>query len=374
MGPIRVLYVVTIMNKGGLESRIMDIIRNVDVNRVKIDIYTNRQEEGYFDKEIKKRGGKIYYNPPISIFCLQKKILEFYKFLNEHKEYSIIHVHQNELSTLFCMAARKANTPVRIAHSRGANTQISLSKFVKDIIKLPLKKYATDFFAVSKPAAIKLFGKSSYKKGQVEIWPNAIDCKRFTYNPRIRDQIRSELNLGNAFTIIHVGNFTTAKNHDFLLQIFKALKKREPLAKLVLIGGGELKQYIDKTAKLELTDSVLFLGSRSNVHDLLQVGDVFVFPSLYEGFPGAVLEAQASGLPCIISDTITSEVCLLPITKQLSLSMKPNEWVNAILSYKNFEREDTYDTIAAAGYDIVSLTEQLTNFYEKSINKELINK
>lgn len=370
MEPIRVLHVVASMDKGGLESRLMDIIRNVDTNRVIIDVYTNSHEQGYFDNEIELYGGRVFYSSSNSMFHLLRKVLDFKRFLKNHKEYSIVHVHRNELSTLYCAGASMAGVPVRIAHSRGANIQLSLSRLFKDIIKLPLKKYATNYFAVSVPAAIRLFGKRSYAQGQVMIWPNAIDCRKFVYNPEVRTRIRTQLGLENAFVIIHVGNFTIPKNHDFLLYVFRELKKKEQTAKLVLVGGGKSERYLTKAASLGITDSVLFLGSRSDVDELLQAGDVFVFPSLHEGFPGAVLEAQAAGLPCVISNSITSEVCLLSTTKQLPLSASPDRWAQEILLMKDSVRKDTYDAIVQAGYDVVSLSEKLTMFYETSIGKE----
>ena len=321
-------------------------------------------DAGFFDEEIKAKGGRVYYSSPLTLLNIWRKRREFTDFLQRHREYKIIHVQMNEWSTVFCHAAKDAGVPVRIAHSRGANKQLSVSRLIKDFIKLPIKKYATDYFAVSIPAAVKLFGKNAYKNGIVKIWPNAIDCKKFSYSDEKRKEIREKLMLDDAFTMVHVGNFTPAKNHSFLLRIFARLKQMEPNAKLMLIGGGDSSTCKEEAIEIGVKDSTIFLGVRSDVNDLLQACDCFVFPSLHEGFPGAVLEAQASGLPCVISDVITEEVCLLPSTVRLPLSHDAEYWMRRILDAKqDYPRESAAIYVANQGYDVIQLSGKLTEFY-----------
>lgn len=364
MNKIKVLVIVTQMNCGGLENRLMDILRHID--SIQIDVYTNRMNEGYFDNEIRELGSRVYYSSPISIYNINNKVNEFKKFLLIHKEYKIVHSYMNEWSFIFCKGAYLAGVKTRIAHSRGANVRFNLASLIKRIIKFSIKKYATDYWAVSIPAAKYLFGTTLYNKGKIVILPNAINCLPYRYDNDKRLKFRYQNKLDRKFVILHVGNFTVPKNHKYLIRVFFEISKKEPLAKLLLVGGGDHSMIKKDVQHLQLEEKVFFLGQRFDVPNIMQGSDVFIFPSLHEGFPGAVLEAQAAGLPCLISDTITDEVCLLPTTKQLSITIEPNIWAEEALKLKAYERRDTYDAIIKSGYDIQNLIRKLTEFYENS--------
>lgn len=360
--PVRVLQVVTQMNRDGLESRLMDIYRNIDRSKIQFDFYTFRLEKGQYDDEIISLGGKVYYNPPLSIMFL-KRNAEFVKFLQERPEYKIVHAHMNAWCGLLLSGAKAAGVPVRIAHSRTSLDQLTLKNMVKNLIKLSVNKYATHRFAVSRKAGIWLFGEKAEKQGLVEVWPNAIECERFRYDPAVRQEMRRELGLEDHFVLMNVGNDRFEKNHSFLLKIFKEVRQKEPSALLVLVGRGDWDKVCTQAAQLGLADRVILTGSRSDVNRVLQAGDVFVFPSLYEGMPGAVLEAQAAGLSCLISDTITDEVCLTPLAVQLPLSLSAQQWAAHVLACKHADREDTLEYFQAKGFDINSLVNKITAFY-----------
>lgn len=361
--PIRVLQVVTQMNRAGMESRLMDIYRHLDRTKVQFDFYTFRSEEGQFDQEIMSMGANVYYNQPIEVRHMYHNRREFKKFLQDHPEYKIVHVHMNAWCGLLLKAAKEVAIPVRIAHSRTALDQIMLKNIAKNIIKVTVNRYATHRFAVSRKAGVWLFGKRAEKKGLVEVWPNAIEFEKFHYDPELRKDIRQVLDVSNNFVLMHVGNYRFEKNHQFLLRVFASVKKMDPSAKLVLVGGGDWTDIRKKAEQMSIADSVIFTGSRPDVERLLQAGDVFVFPSLYEGMPGAVLEAQASGLPCIISDCITDEVCITPLVEQLSLTLSPEKWAMRILETEQITRENTELYFVKNGFDIKNLTEKLTRFY-----------
>lgn len=369
--PIRVLQIVTQMNRAGLESRLMDIYRNIDRSRVQFDFYTCRQGTGFFDEEIKAMGGKVYYNDSLDLKRVHRISNQFKLFLLNHSEYRIVHCHLNQWCGQVLKGAKKANVPVRIAHSRTSLQTFTLKNFVKNIVKLSTNQHATHYFAVSRKAGEWLFGKRMMDLGKVEIWPNAIDCKNFKFDQQTRERMRTTLGLDNDLTLIHVGNLRPEKNHAFLLKIFKRVLAEQPSAKLVLVGQDGLNGAIQSLSKeMGIAQSVQFLGSRSDVSDLLQAGDVFVFPSFYEGFPGAVLEAQAAGLPCVISDTITDEVCITNNVIQLPLGDNIN-WVREIIKTAQYQRKDTTIQIYRAGYCITTLTEKLTDFYENIIQGRL---
>lgn len=363
--PIRVLQIATQMNRAGLESRLMDIYRTIDKNRVQFDFYTCRKQEGFYDKEIFELGGKVFYSEPITLKNAFWVPSRFRVFLNDHMDYNIIHCHLNQWCGIILKGAKQSNISVRIAHSRTSLEMKSVKNIVKNIVKQSANKYATHKFAVSKKAGIWLFGKKALENKEIIIWPNAINCNKFRYSEATRKKYREDLNLGNAFTLIHVGNLRPEKNHKFLLDVFSVLKHKVADSKLILIGAdymsGEIQRYSEK---IGIAEDVLFLGARSDIAGLLQAGDVFVFPSLYEGFPGAVLEAEAAGLPCIISDSITNEVCITSDIHQLSLSLSKRVWSEKILECATTERKDVYDIICAAGYDINILTEKMEEFYE----------
>jgi len=330
---------------------------------------------GEYDEEIKNLGCKIYYNRQLTIANSRTYIAYFCNFLKKHAEYKIVHAYQDAWCSVFCKGAYLAGVPVRIAHSRTAISSVTVKNICKNIIKLPCRKYATHYFAVSDKAGKWLFGEKLYRQGKVELWKNAIDAQQFRFNERVRKEVRKELNLsGRQLALIHVGNFTSPKNHSFLIDVFQELVKVLPESVLILVGGDTLVEknmaaVREKVQEKGLTDKVLFLGNRNDVNRLLQAGDVFVFPSIFEGFPGAVLEAQAAGLPCIISSSITEEVKLLDTTRMLSLKAPLKSWVSAICRAKKEKRRDTYEEITAQGFDIHELVKELMIFYENEEKK-----
>jgi glycosyltransferase involved in cell wall biosynthesis len=241
---------------------------------------------------------------------------------------------------------------------------------VKNIVKTSVNRYATHHFAVSQIAGQWLFGKKKFNDGSVKVWPNAIDCAKFRYNPETRKRKRLELRLNDAFTLVHVGRLSIPKNHLFLIDIFDELAKQIPNSKLLLVGDDQMNGLCQKHASQKKScDNILFLGGRSDIAELLMAGDVFVFPSIYEGFGIAPLEAQAAGLHCVISDATPVEVCLTDNIMQLPINKGTDIWVNKILELKDKAKTktDNYDTLVEKGYDIHALCQKLTEFYKNSV-------
>lgn len=352
------------MNRGGMESRLMDLYRNIDKSKVQFDFYTFRNEPGEFDSEIMSLGGKVYYNNGLRIKHLLKNVKDLRTFFSIHKEYKIVHCHMNQWCGIILYSAKKEGVKVRIAHSRTSLKNISIKNIIKNLVKLPVNSVATHRFAVSKQAAEWLYGKKMVQDGNVRVWPNAIECNKFAFNEEIRKKVRNKLGLDNELTLIHVGNIREEKNHEYLLRVFLHLKKKIPDAKLIIVGKDNRNGFIQNLAKkLELFDDILFLGARSDVNELLQAGDVFVFPSHYEGFPGAVLEAEASGLSCVISQNITEEVCIGGFARRLPIDKNYAMWVECILNRPNIERREAYKIVANKGYNINFLVKKMERFY-----------
>ncbi len=364
--PVHVLAVVSQMKPGGLENRLMDIMRAIDSRRVRIDVFSYRLDEGNYDKEIGALGGKVYYNPPLTVKNMFWYVGYFKRFLQEHPEYQIVHAHQNAWCSVFCKGAFLAGIPVRIAHSRTAVREMTLEHSIKNIIKIPTRKYANYYFAVSEKAGRWLYGNKIYDSGRVRIWPNSIQASAFYYKETLRFQVRKQYGWVGTSVLMHVGSFSPPKTLPGVLEVFKKAAEFDRDAVLVLVGGGNQEKthtYIQQNC---LEHRVFLLGSRSDVNELLQGADVFLFPSFFEGLPGAVVEAQAAGLPCVISDTIAKEVCITPGVECLSLKKGAEFWAKRVLKQKGRTREDTRNYIEKAGFDIDSLVRQLTEFYENT--------
>lgn len=362
MEPVRILHVLHRLSRGGLESRIMDIYRNIDRNRFQYDFYIESGNIGDYDKEVLELGGRIFYSKDMRAFNVPG-FKTFKNFLFDHPEYRIVYAY-DQWSGLYLKQAQKTGVPYRIASARNSFERINAINIVRDIVKKNVNRYASHRHAVSKKAACWLFGRGKVDANEVMIWPNAIDVKKFSFSKETRDAVRSKLGLSDCFVVIHVGNIKYQKNHPFLLQIFSQICNRYRNARLLLIGGGDIDSLKPLMDKYNISDNILYLGVRNDVQDILQAGDVFVFPSFYEGFPGAVLEAETSGLYCIISDTITDEVALSDNVKMISLKRDPKVWAEAVDASKNYDRENAWRDIKDAGYDINDLIDKTHLFYE----------
>lgn len=369
--PMRILHVVFRMNRGGMESRLMDIYRKLNRNKYQFDFYVESGRHGAYDNEIEQLGGKIYYPDKIGRFGFPN-FFAFKRFLQSHKVYRLIYAY-NQWAGWYLREAEKCGVPYRIAFSRTSLQTFSLKNCLKNLLKCNVNCYATHRFAVSKKAAIWLFGKKMVDCHRVTIWPNAINTEKYRFSLETRLKTRSELGLKDELTAIHVGNLRFEKNHPFLLEIFAELRNLCPNASLFLVGDGNIETLRCKIGELGVHDSVHYLGVRNDVPNLLQAGDLFIFPSLYEGFPGAVLEAECAGLPCFISDTITEEVILTDCVKQLSLNDSPANWAKEIKKCMGQSRKDKVELVKAAGYDIYDLTRQMESFFKFVIDEELCN-
>lgn len=359
---MRVLQVVTTMNRGGLETMLMNYYRHVDRERVQFDFLEHRKEHSAYDDEIESLGGRIYRLPRLVPWS-KSYLSALNHFFDEHPEYKVVHVHQDCLSSVILKVAAQHNVPVRVAHSHSASQDKNLKYLIKLCYKRFIPKYATDLFACGRDAGDWMFGGAPF-----QIINNAIDVAAYTYDRAKRQKVRQQLGLENEFTIGHVGRFNQPKNHPFLLDIFATLLKEEPNAILLLVGGGEgMSKMQEKVQALGIAEHVRFLGVRSDVADLMQAMDIFVLPSLYEGLPVTMVEAQAAGLPCIISDKVPPE-CILTegLVDIMTLSASPEAWAEKILAKRAIPRTDRRAEIAAHGFDITTEAVKLQEFYLKA--------
>lgn len=294
-----------------------------------------------------------------------------HKFFGEHNDYQAIHMNSGPKNFFLLWYGKRFGIPVRIAHSHNSGYQTSskLQKALGDVFKIPLRRVATNYIACSEKAGQWMFGKNLVEQGKVEILPNGVDLEEFRFSTEVRAQVRKELDIEDKIVIGNVGRFTTQKNHKFLIKIFKEIHQKNQDTMLLLAGIGELMEDCEKQVEeLGLGEVVKFLGFRSDVTDLLQGMDLFLMPSLYEGFPVTGVEAQASGLPCVFTDTITREAKLLDNVKFLSLESDAGIWAEEVLGVWEIakireQREGSYHVLKHKGFDIQEMIMNLRKVY-----------
>ena len=351
----RILQVVTYMGRGGIETMLMNHYRRIDRSKVQFDFLVHRDFRADFDDEIEALGGRIFRIPPMNpaSASYRKALSDFFR---KHS-YRVVHCHLNYMSGVVLAAAKKAGVPVRIAHAHTASMNPGWKQYVRQLCKYLIPSTATHLLACSTNAGKSVFGKHPFS-----LMPNAIDTERFRFSEAVRQKMRKELDLGGCFTVMHVGRLTYPKNHEFLLDAFACLLEKAPKAKLVLVGDGELREAVEQKAGQLPAGSVLLLGTRNDIPQLLQAADVFAFPSHFEGLPVTMIEAQAAGLPCVMSNTVTDECIVTDLVTALPID-DPKAWAEEILKKRETPRTDRLVEIQAAGYDIHTAAEKLTRFY-----------
>lgn len=361
---VRILQYIGNLNIGGSQAMIMELYRNIDRDKIQFDFIVDKKNDLYFADEIRKMGGYIHILPNY----IGKNHLEFKKawnnFFIEHPEYKVIHAHVRSTASIVLKIAKKHGLST-ISHSHSTSNGKGISSLVKKVYQYRIRYIADYFMGCSKDSAIWLFGKKIANSNKCFILNNAINTEKFLFNMKIRDQMRKNLNIEDKFVIGHVGRFVTPKNHSFIIDVFNVLQKKNKEAFLLLVGDSSTikDEIIAKIKSLGIKDKVLVLSDRNDVHELLQAMDTFFMPSLYEGLPVTLIEAQAAGLPVVISDNITDEVMLTPLIEKLSLDRKLDVWVNKLNMKKNIKRKNMKKEIVKAGYDIEKNVLWLTKFY-----------
>lgn len=372
MEPIHVLVLDTVMDRGGAEAMIMNYMRNINRDVIQFDFLTNRDYRAAYEDEIERLGGRVYHMCPMYPGKFRQYKREVREFLKEHPEYQIIHSNLEERSYFALKEAKKLGVPVRISHSHNRPLGFNLKLIMRYYFRFMLKYYNTHMFSCGVEAGDWLYGKKNRDK--VIVMNNAIDAKQYTYDAEKAKEMRRALGVEEDRTLIgHVGRFFAQKNHSFLIDIFKAIHDKDANTVLLLVGGGEqddrLKNEMkQKVADLGLTDCVQFLGVREDVNEVMQAFDLFLLPSLFEGLPVTMVEAQASGLPCVISDKVPIQCDITGNVKVVALEDSPEKWAEVVLDYvKKFERRNTFEVIQKAGFDIQENVKWLEGFYKEII-------
>ena len=360
----RVIRVAQIIGKainGGTEAFAMNYYTHIDRSKVQFDFFVESTSK-IIDRElIESLGGRVviipsYKNP----FNYIKILTKLFKDGN----YDIVHSNMNALSVFTLRAAKKAGVPIRIAHSHSTSNKKEWKKtIIKNLLKPLSKIYATHYFACSELAGRWLFGNKTFDKGQVKVINNAIELDRFKFDEDLRKSTRRELGIEDDVVIGNIGRFCEQKNHNFLIDVFNEYQKIVPLSKLLLVGNGGLENQIrEKVDKLGLTDKVIFAGVHKNSEKFYNAMDCFVLPSLYEGLGMVAVEAQVSGLPCVISDHVPNDVKINDNVYQLKLN-NVKDWSNMLQGCAGLRSCSYMESFKKAGYDIVHESNSLCLLY-----------
>lgn len=364
---IRVLHVLGGTGLGGAESRIMDLYRQMNKEEIQFDFLVHRKcarESQFYDEEIKQMGGHIYVLPKFKVynyFTYRKAVKDFF---GKHHEFAVVQGHMTSTASIYLPIAKRAGIPVTVAHSRNAGVEKGPKGIVTKFLRRNLYRIADHCFACSVLAGEDVFGKDWVEKGNVKIIHNAIDAGKFTYDVAKRTAMRQKLQVENKLVLGHVGRFNTQKNHPYLIDIFAEICKKREDAVLILLGDGPDKEKMEqKCAELGIRDKVLFEGNQKHPEEYYQAFDFFLLPSFYEGLPGVLVEAQAAGLRCFVSDTVTKEAKATELVTYLSIEQPALKWAEAILASVDYERQDVYNQMVANGFDVKTQAEAYRNFY-----------
>ena len=352
--------------RGGAQSYAMNVLRNIDQERFNIDFVVNRNPKNGYGDEIIKLGSRIHYIPKFKVYNWSAYSKAWHTILRKYK-YNIIHGHVSSTAGIYLKLAKKYGCTT-IAHSHSAGYRGNwFEKKIKQIFTKSAKIYADYWFACSDIAAKRLFGENHKNNPNYYEIPNAIISSKYKFDEKIRNKLRTQLGINEETLLVgHVGSFSEPKNHAFLLEIFKNIKKRTACAKLLLVGEGPLKQDIDNNAhKLNIFDDIIFTGNVANVNEYMMAMDVMIFPSLFEGFPVTVIEAQASGLYTVLSNTITQQVYLTKHLVPMSLEDDPSVWAQVALDYKSDDRITANDIINASCFNMDNSIKNLEELYKK---------
>lgn len=343
---IRVLHVVGAMNRAGTETMLMNIYRNIDREKVQFDFISYSKEEAHYDNEIKSLGGKVIK------LSSTTSVKELVNAIKENGPYEAVHAHTLFNSGIAMLAAKKCGIKNRIAHAHTTldNSSSIARKIYINGMRFLINKYSTKTLACSREAGKYLFGEKEINKSKYSYFPNLINYEELLHKPENEViKFKEEYNLNDGIVIGHIGTLKESKNHKFLIEIAKYMTEQNIDVKLILVGEGSLRKELeDLTREYNISDRVHILGIREDINVMLHSMDVFVFPSIFEGLGLVLLEAQAAGLPCIVSEAIQPEANLgLNLFTKLNLDSGVDIWSKEILKVAN-KKEYNLDKINSA--------------------------
>lgn len=365
--PMRVLQVIGAMDRGGAETLIMNLYRNVDRTKVQFDFLVNENRACDYDSEIESLGGQIFRIPRYKLTNYLDYKSACRSFFENHP-YRVVHGHIGLPASIYLREASRDGA-FTIAHSHAQNYPLSPSEIVFRICSRPVRGVADCFLACSQEAGRDRFGDKIVAGSSFHVLKNGISTEDMAFNPKRRSLTRAELGIDDSEPVFgHVGRLSKVKNHKFLFDVFDNVRQTAPNSKLLLVGRGELESELRNMVEARhLSNSVLFVGVREDVSSLLSAMDVFLFPSFSEGLSCAVIEAQTSGLPTLLSTGVPEAAVILSTTERLDLSLGPSVWAKRALQmlgvYSGSNRESARLSVLDAGFDIRESASWIQDLY-----------
>ena len=368
---IRILQYIGPLRLGGSQSFIMEIYRRIDRAKVQFDFIVFPEPDKEMREEIEDFGGRIILSPQYNGKNHLNYVKWWNEFLDSNPDYKILHGHVRSVASIYLSIARRHNL-ITVIHSHSTSNGRGLKGKIKNIMQFPIRYQADYMFACSKEAGLWLYGKKVCKSKRYKFVPNAIEVQKFYFNADIRSKVRSELGLSDEIVIGNIGRASTPKNQEFILDIIFELNDEKRKYIFLLVGDGELLENLKKkAAELGISDNVIFAGARMDVYRFYNAIDIFVFPSLWEGLPVSIVEAQANGLQCILSDRITRDVKLTDRMSYISLDRGVEFWSTTI---KNQLKKETNRYLTDAEkksiqtFDSSVVAKNLEDFYIELVN------
>lgn len=369
MDKIKILMVLGSTGMGGTQAFLLNLLRNIDHDKYQVDLAVNRDIiNGGIGDEVRQMGCNIYFWPYFKVYNYTSFVHFWKKFFSTH-HYDIVHGHSTNSAAVYLRVAKEMGC-VTIAHSHSAGYRGNIiQQWVKSFYAQRVGKVAEYWFACSEKAAERLFGNAFRTYPRYYEIPNAINAENYLYDVAMGKNIRKQLGIDeDEFLCGHIGTFSAPKNHSFLIDIFYEVLKIKPNAKLVCCGTGTLMPQVKaKASALGIADKVSFPGVVKNCNEYMMAMDALIFPSLFEGFPITVIEAEATGLPVIMSEVITHEVDLTALIHRHSLSDSPLDWAHTICEAKTIDRRSQNHFIAKSKYNMRTSIKTITDIYQKML-------
>lgn len=372
MNKTKILMVVGNTRMGGAQAFILNVLHNIDRERFQIDLAINfYAEHDGIEDECRALGCNIYILPYFKVYNYLSYLRAWNKFLSMHK-YHIVYAHSTNSASVFLKIAKKHGCKT-IAHSHSAGYRGGkIEQLTKKLFARNVGAVSDYWFACSDKAAERLFGADYRNYQHYYDIPNAIDAQKYLFSDEIRNRIRKEIGVSDdTYLCGHVGTFSAVKNHIYLVDVFKAVLTKKPNAKLICCGAGALMDSVkDYAKKIGVLDKIIFAGVVKNCNEFMMAMDVFIFPSIFEGFPVSILEAQATGLPIVMSNVITNEVDLTTLVNRMSIKESPVIWADKIISLEPLERSHYNEVIARSKYNMSETVKWFESLYSELANNK----
>lgn len=367
---MRVLQVIGVMDRGGAETMIMNLYRAMDRSDLQFDFLVHEQREGDYDAEIRRLGGRLYRLPRFTGINERTYRKQCRLLFAQHPEWAVVHGHIGSSAPIYLSEAKRVGC-FAIAHSHAQNYQTGLAGLAFNMVSHPVRRVADYYMACSREAGLDRFGRNLVDGDRFSIVPNGIDLSRYVCGDDEHKSAKRDKGLVDMPVFGHVGRLAPEKNHAFLLQVFAKIHHALPNAVLLLAGRGPLEDELRaKAAQLGLGEAVRFLGVCDDVPEVLRAMDVFLMPSTSEGLAMAAVEAQASGLPCVLSTGVPELALVCSNAHRLSLEEGASTWAqHALAAYERTcsqPRIDAVEEVREHGFDIAETSSWLAHFYRRA--------